>query len=443
MNKSQLQAAIAALNDEIGAVFKLAEDEKRALTADERKGISDREAKIAAHEAEIKQLDADEEARRRQTERQAGLGRRSAAGAVGEVKDNFIEDPKKGFKDHREFLTAVMDAGRRGGITDDKRLRYLSGDRWMAAGADEQSTVSDAYGGFLLPVGFSPTIMAVNPEADPTAGLTTKIPMSAAQVPINARVDKNHSSSVSGGFTVGRRAETQAATSSRQSYEQVVLNAHSLMGIAYASEELLARSPQSFAAIIEAGFRDEFPAKMLSEKLSGIGVGCYEGAISAPATVSVSKETGQAAATILFENLAKMRSRCWGYSSAIWLYNHDCLPTLMNIVQAVGTGGVPAWQPSGRDDRPDMLFGRPAYPTEFLPAVGTVGDILLGNWSQYLEGTLTPLQSAESMHVRFENHERVFKFWTENDGRCWWRSALTPKVSTTTLSPFVTLATRS
>jgi len=51
-------------------------------------------------------------------------------------------------------------------------------------------------------------------------------------------------------------------------------------------------------------------------------------------------------------------------------------------------------------------------------------------------------QSAESVHVRFVNHERTFKFWLRNAGAPWWRSALTPNKSSVTLSPFVTLAAR-
>jgi HK97 family phage major capsid protein len=255
-------------------------------------------------------------------------------------------------------------------------------------------------------------------------------------------VDKNHSTSVSGGLTVGRRVETQAATASRMEFEQVILNAQSLFGLAFASEELLARSPVSFVAILEAGFRDEFPAKLINERLNGTGTGMFEGVINAPCIVSVAKETGQAADTIVYENIVKMRSRCWGYGNAIWLANHDTLPQLMLMNQAVGTGGVVVWQPSAREGEPELLLGRPIVFTEFTKTIGDTGDIVLGNWSQYLEGTLTPMQQAESMHVRFENHERTFKFWVENDGRCWWRSALTPKNSSNTLSPFVKLDSR-
>ena len=53
------------------------------------------------------------------------------------------------------------------------------------------------------------------------------------------------------------------------------------------------------------------------------------------------------------------------------------------------------------------------------------------------------IQSAESVHVRFENHERTFKLWTRNCGAPWWRSALTPNKGANSLSPIVLLAARA
>jgi HK97 family phage major capsid protein len=421
-------------------------DNDRDLTDDEREAIESRDTliaqldeQIAAENRSFKERIA---AANNDRIKQAGQRRSKAdsftsAGSVGNPKDAFLEDPKKGFRDHREFLCSVMEAGRNYGVTDDRRLKYLA-----TAGSDEQSSISDPYGGFLVPQGFSPNVMNVMAEADPIASRVTQIPMENAVVPINARVDKDHTTSVSGGLVVGRREETQGATSSRMQFEQVILNAQSLFGLAFASEELLARSPVSFVALLEAGFRDEFPAKLINERLNGTGVGQFEGVVNSPCIVSVAKETGQAADTIVYENIIKMRARCWGYGNAIWLANHDTLPQLMLMNQAVGTGGVVVWQPSAREGEPELLLGRPIFFTEFTKTVGDTGDIVLGNWSQYLEGTLSPMQQAESMHVRFENHERTFKFWIENDGRCWWRSALTPKNSTATLSPFVKLDAR-
>jgi HK97 family phage major capsid protein len=442
---AELKAQKETLAHEIDGIIQAAvKEDDRDLTEEERSSIEAKEQEIDSLDQAIVAKEASERVKAASEARIAALGQRrskadslSGGTKVSNPGPAFIDDPKKGFASHRDFLMAVMDASTRGYVKDD-RLKYLA-----TAGSDEQGTYSDPYSGFLLPVGFSPNVMKVMAESDPMAAYTTKIPMENAVVPINARVDKNHTTSISGGFTVYRRAETQSVSPSRQQYEQVVLNAQSLFGIAHATEELLDRSPVSFVALIEAGMKDEFGAKLIDERLNGTGVGMFEGIVNSPCVISVAKESGQAANTIVKENIDKMRSRCWGYGSAIWLYNHDCLPQLRSLVQPVGTGGsaVSYFQTDANGN--STLDGRPAFATEFTKTLGTVGDLVLGNWSQYLEGTLSPLQSAESMHVRFESHERTFKFWLENDGRCWWRSALTPKNSSNTLSPFVTLATRA
>lgn len=357
--------------------------------------------------------------------------------SVGPVRAAWQDDPNKGFKRPQDFFLAVLTASQPGRRVEDDRLRYLA-----TAGSDEAGTYSDPYGGFLVPSGFIPNLMAISPEGDPTAGLVQNVPMATPSIKIPVRTDKTHTTSVSGGLVVYRRSETQAVTATRTSFEQVQLDATPMMGLSYASEELLTDSAISFAALIERGFRDEFSAKILYEKIHGTGAGTLEGVLLADCTVSVAKETGQAADTITYQNLVKMRARSWGYSRAIWLYNQDCLPQLMQIYQPIGTTGVPMWQTSARDGEPDRLFGRPAYASEFLATIGDTGDILLGTWSEYLYGVRQQLESAESMHVRFEYNERTFRFLMRNAGACWWRAAMTPKKSAATLSPFVKLDAR-
>lgn len=357
-------------------------------------------------------------------------------GAIQITKEAHEDDPNRGFATPRELLTCIMETSQSGMFTDD-RLKPL-----CAAGSDEQSTFADPYGGFLIPEGFTPNLLSTANEADPLAGRTTMVPMALPSISFPARVDKDHSTSVSGGLTVSRRAEGDTVSPTRMEFEKVKLEAHMLFGLAYATEELLERSPISFITLLEAGFRDEFSAKILDERLNGTGVGEYEGIMTSPALITIAKESGQVADTIVFKNITKMRARCWRYGNAIWLANHDTLPTLVELNQPVGTGGVTVWHPSGREDHPDILFGRPIFFTEFTQTVGDLGDIILVNGAEYLEGTLSGLRSAESIHVRFINHERTFKFWMENDGRSWWRSALTPKRGAT-LSPFVALAARA
>lgn len=343
------------------------------------------------------------------------------------------DDPKKGYRDHRAFLLDVMKAQNTG--RESAQLQYLR--VRGAAGSDEQSTFADPYGGYLLPEAFSPTLMRVDPEMDPTQGMVTQVPMQVATVHMSARVDKNHSTSVSGGLRVYRRAEADSVTASRMELERITLHANSLMGISYATEELLTDSPLSFVAILQAGFSDEFDSRILEERLNGTGVGEFLGVMKSPALVSVTRQT---ASEIDYLDIVNMMSRCWRYQNAVWIANHDAIPQLAQMNLVIGAGGSAIFVQSAAQSLPSTLMGKPLYFSEYMQTLGTTGDILLCNWSQYLEGTYQPLSSAESIHVRFVQGERAFRFMIRNDGAPWWRSALTPVNSATTLSPYVTLA---
>lgn len=367
-----------------------------------------------------------------------------------------------GFGTPREFMATVMKAYTTPGLALDKRLAPLSlsnirkaardaGDLTVlkAAGSDENAGITDPFGGFLVPVSYSSEFLKIAPEVDPAAGKTRNVPMGNPIVKIPARTDKNHTTSVAGGVTFTRKPETVGGTASRIQVEQVTLEAHTLFGLSFATEELLMDSPQTFSAILADGFAEQYGYHMANERLNGTGVGEFLGVWNAldsngtGPTLSVSKETGQAAATIVVENLYKMRAQAWHYSDAIWIANHDTIPQLMLLNQPVGLGGAVVWQPSAREDHPDMLLGRPIFFSEYAQTLGTIGDIGIYNWKEYLEGTLQPMQNDMSIHVRFVNHERTFKFFTRNAGCPWWRTALTPKNSANKLSPFVLLATRS
>jgi HK97 family phage major capsid protein len=361
----------------------------------------------------------------------------AAAAAAGiTVRDRSEDDPKRGFKDHRDYLKAVMAAGRNPNRID-ARLKPLA-----AAGSDEQGEYSDPHGGFLVPHGVAPGILSLEPEGDPLGGLVTPVTMQAPTVSFNARVDKNHSTSVSGGLRVTRRPETEDGTSSRMKFDQVTLTANEEFGIAYATERIIQDSPQSMIDIISAGFRDEYVANAMNERINGTGTGERQGALSTGCKIAVTKETGQKAATILKENIDKMAARCWRYSQAVWLANHNTRPQLKSLVQVVGTGGNAVPYLTGAPGGQEYLDNRPIFFSEFAKTLGTEGDLILLVPSQYLEGMYQSEQFAESIHVRFAAAERCFRFYRRNDGQWWWASALTPK-NGDTLSPVVTLATRS
>jgi len=449
---ADLRAELNAAKSARAAIGTTAVAENRAMTEAERTEFTAGAAKIASIEARIKEnnellasAEAANEALRNAPSPDAPNGdveaSRTAASRAGIVvgKNNAEDDPKRGFKDHRDYLSAVMVAGRNPNRID-ARLKPLA-----AAGSDEQGDYSDPHGGFLVPHGVAPGILSIEPEDDVLGGLVTQVPMTAPTISYNARVDKDHSQSVSGGFIVTRRPETVDGTASRQKYEQVTLTANEEFGLAFATERIITDSPTSFVAIVQAGFRDEYAANAMQERINGSGTGERQGALNTGCKIVVAKETGQKPGTILKENIDAMAARCWRYRRAVWLANHNTRAALKSLVQVVGTGGnsVPYFitdaAPAGFDG---VLDGRPLVFTEFAKTLGAEGDLILMVPSEYLEGTYQTEQYAESIHVRFMAAERGFRFYRRNDGQWWWKTPLTPK-NGSTLSPVVTLAVRS
>ena len=371
----------------------------------------------------------------------------AGSGHVITAEPAGVHEPNGGYERPEHFYFDVLAAAQTQQCPE--RLNFFRSeetqahrDMWATVGSDEQSTFANPWGGFLIPEGHSPELLQVGFEPDPTASLTRNIPMSADTISIAARVDKNHSSSVSGGLEVKWRAEADTVTATRMQFEMIEHKANMIFGTAFATEELLQRSPISFVALLASGFGDEFGAKLADGRIRGTGVGQFAGVLGSAAKIQVAKEAGQTPDSIVAENLYKMRSRSWGYRNAVWMVNHDAFPQLAELNQAVGTGGQTIWQPSMREDHPGMILGRPLIVSEFANTVGDADDVMLINWREYLESQFTPMQNASSIHVRFLNHETAFKVWMETAGTPWWRSALTPK-NGSTLSPIVTLAERA
>jgi HK97 family phage major capsid protein len=418
--------------------------------AAQRKLIARTEKDIATLETELQT----------EKDRLAAEDKKLAARPSGRVEnvedqaDKRAKDPKRGFADHRDYLNAVMKAGLHGARGLDERLKPLATVRgkfstpdgktspFATIGSDEAGAYSDPHGGFLVPHGVAPGILMVRPDDDPLAALVTPVTMTAPSVTFNARVDKDHSTSVSGGFVVTRRPETVEGSASRSTYEQITLHAVEEFGLGFASERIIEDSPESFVSIVQAGFNDEYAANAMKERINGTGIGERLGFLKSAALLSITKETNQAADTIVTENIDKMASRSWKYGRSIYLANHGTRPQLRGLVRTVGTGGsvVPYFMPSSNDG-PETLDGRPIFFTEFCPALGDLGDILLVTPSEYLEGTYKSEHYDESIHVRFTAAERCFRFYRRNDGRPWWTSVLTPK-NGPTLSPIVALAAR-
>jgi HK97 family phage major capsid protein len=247
-----------------------------------------------------------------------------------------------------------------------------------------------------------------------------------------------------GGIRFYWASEGDEKTSSKPGFERQRLELHKAIGLVYATDELLADAP-ALSAWIMKNLPEELRFGIEDAMINGTGVGMPRGVVGANCTVSVAKETGQAADTIVAENVMKMWSRRWTRSTDyVWLVNQDTGPQLWQMSLAVGTGGALVYlPPGGLSGLPyATLYGQPVVEVEYCATVGTVGDIILASFDEYQMIEKGGMQSASSIHVRFIYDEQVFRFVTRVDGQPKWAAPLTPFKGTNTVSPFVTLASR-
>lgn len=347
------------------------------------------------------------------------------------------------FKSFGEQLVAVIRAaGDRAQI--DPRLRTTIYD---AATGLQENIPSE--GGFLVQQEFANELLTRAYETGQVASRCRRIPLGANSNGLKIPgIDE--SSRATGSRWGGVRAywigEADDKTASRPKFRQIELSLKKLIGLCYATDELL-QDATALASIIQQAFAEEFGFMLDDGCINGTGVGQPLGIMNSPCIVQVNKETGQLAATVEFANIVNMWSRMYARSrpNAVWFINQDVEPQLFQMGIMVGTGGSPVYlPPGGASAQPyGTLFGRPVIAIEQCQTLGTAGDIILADFSQFVIVDKGAMQSASSIHVRFVNDESVFRFVYRVDGMPLWNTALTPFKGSNTLSPFIRLQTRS
>jgi len=352
------------------------------------------------------------------------------------------ENQKKDrFESLGQQLASVINAGMPGGKVD-PRL-------YNAATGMGETVPSD--GGFLVQSDFSSMLLQDVFQTGILANKCRRIQISgnANSMKINGVDETSRASTRSGGILGYWKDEAAAKTASKPKFRQIELNLKKLIGLCYATDELLADAT-ALEAFIRQAFVAEFGFLLDDAIINDTGSGQPLGILNAGCLVSVSKEAGQAAATVCAENIMKMRSRLFAGSrqNSVWLINQNIEPQLHSMSLSVGTGGVPVYMPAGGlSNLPyDTLYGRPVLPIEQCATLGTVGDIILADFTNgYILAEKGGIQADMSIHVQFIYDESVFRFVMRVDGQPVRASALTPYKggASYTQSHFVALETRS
>lgn len=353
-----------------------------------------------------------------------------------------------GFSSFADYLGEVKKCPNPQTPTDRILKAFNSPDVVIHKAATGMGELVGSDGGFLVPPQFSTKIFERMYNENALLSKTDQIPVSgnSMEFPRNAE-----SSRVDGSRWGGVRSywvqEGSTITASQPTFGKFRLNLHKLATLVAVTGELKQDAPA-----LEAYLSRVFAAEMAFETgkaiVRGNGAGRPLGFFNAPCTVTVSKEVGQAAATIVTENIQKMWARRFSMGATgayLWLVNQDTSPQLNTMTIGVGTGGqVTYLPPGGLSASPyATLMGAPVMEIEWASTVGTVGDIALVDLSQYVTISNGGPQTVNSLHVYFTSDQEAIRTTWRLDGQPWWASALTPYQGTNTQSPFVLLESRS
>jgi HK97 family phage major capsid protein len=228
---------------------------------------------------------------------------------------------------------------------------------------------------------------------------------------------------------------------------QLSLKLKKLAIVVYLTDELIDDAGIALEQFVTRKVTQEFNFMVGDSIVEGTGAGSPQGFQNSGAYLVVPKQTGQAAGTIVKENIDNIYSRLWAGSvaSSAWLINQDNWPALFSLNQSIGTGGYPMFiAPGAYDQAPHgLLLGRPIIPLEFCATLGTQGDINLVDLNQYVSISKGGIAQAQSIHVEFLTDQLALRFIMRVDGATWENSPVTPFKGTNTQSSFVGLATRS
>ena len=301
-----------------------------------------------------------------------------------------------------------------------------------------------ADGGFLIPETLRSELLSVALETAIVRPRARVIPMSSLRLPIPSVDATSNVSSVFGGVVCYWTEEGATLTESQASFGRVVLEAKKLTAYSEAPNELIADAP-GFGAFLDQILPEAISWYEDLAFLTGTGVGEPLGVLNGSAAIEVTKESGQVADTIVWENIVKMYSRMLPSSlgRAVWIASINSFPELATMALSVGTGGSAVWLNNGVEGPPMTILGRPVIFTEKAPVVGDAGDITFVDFGYYLIGDRQVMQASSSPHYKFASDKTAFRIIERVDGRPWLESAITPQNNGSTLSPIVKIAARA
>lgn len=305
------------------------------------------------------------------------------------------------------------------------------------------STGTTSDGGALVPEVYAKQVWDSSIENDVVMGRATVLPLrNGHKLRLPAWAIGDHSSSLYGGISCYWTAEGGSISTSEPSARELVFEPKKCAALCKISNELLI-DVNGVGNEIEKAFARALSWERDDKFLTGTGAGEPQGIIGAACTKTVDKEGGQSASTFVFQNAVNMLAALppESYNRACWICHPSTIPELATIYAGTGLDGH--YIKVQQDDGNWRLLGLPIFFSEKVSSLGTAGDVVLADLTQYVIVVSEELRIDSSMHYYFNSDESALRLVTRIDGMPAWDEELTLKDGSSTQSPFVILQTRS
>lgn len=320
------------------------------------------------------------------------------------------------FQHGGEFLAAVR-AVRRGSPLD-YRLKFSNALAW----GGEQDPKD---GGFALGPAQLATLAPVIGEGSLLSYLK---PVFVRSNLVTVALDEEPEWSASG-VAAAVTAEGGAITASKPTLKQVRVALFKVAALVHVSDEMDSDTDGSYGEYVWRRAGSKIRGKVEALLLRGTGLDEPLGLLNAPALVTQSKESGQAAATITAANVGRMVGRLLpgGFPGSFWVCHSSALTQLAGL-GAIFDGS--------------KLLGRPLVISEACNVLGQAGDLLLVDPAGWLYAVEGPRNSA-TVAFGFDQNLRSFRAVLRIGAAPLLSAAVARRTGTDTLSHVVQLEARS
>jgi HK97 family phage major capsid protein len=342
------------------------------------------------------------------------------------------------------FLAALAKASTNPESTEAETL--MKGLGSMLVSKTPLAEASGVTGGYTVPIEYAMRLLMLVIQMSVVRPRATVIPMGARSIRLPAldvtTPQAAGQTAFLGGLAMYWTEEAATRTETEPQFRQIELIAHELSGFTLASNTLLQDNAVALDAVLTRLFSQAIAWHSDFNFLQGTGAGRPLGVVTAPATVSVTRNS---AGHFKFADVATMISKLLTTSmgSAVWVCSQTVIPDLIQMVD--GASRV-IWIPNMASPggglaqtMPQTLLGLPIIFTEKLPPLGTKGDVILCDFSYYLIGDRMQLEIASSIHFKFTNNQTTWRTVARLDGQPWLDNPVTLADTVTLVSPFVVL----